>query len=1327
MRLNPFCLGAVGLAFFILHASSALLYVDVNGTNPVSPYADWSTAATNIQDAIDASSAGDQIWVTNGIYQTGGSVMAGDLTNRVALNKAVTVQSVNGPWVTIIQGAGATNGTAAVRCAWLTNNAALIGFTLKWGATRTSGGDTFALLSGGGVWCASSNAIVANCIIISNTAIGYGGGAYQGTLNNCLISSNGVSANPLGVAVYSANLNNCTIVSNASRGTYQGRLTNCIVYYNSALSGNYNGGAFSYCCTTPLADGAGNFTNAPQLFADGVHLNSTSPCIGAGTNLVTGADIFGKTWANPPSVGCAEFDPSPLITKPQLQLTSDPAGFTANSTVSAQTPFLCWWLKDGTPLQDNGHFSFTQTTNLVASGVIFADSGSYQLVVSNAFGVVTSAVAQLVVHCVDVAGTNPIAPYSTWATAATNIQDAITASVARDIVLVTNGLYAGGGKSMDGVITNRVSVDKAILVQSMNGPNATIIQGAWDPISTNGPGAVRCAWLTNNAILSGFTLCDGATRSVTSSPNQTMDGGGVFGTSANAMVYNCVIVTNFASYVGGGAFSVTLNHCTLTGNHAFGSGMHGAGVANAGSGGGAANCIMKNCLLTSNVADQSNGGGAQNCNATNCAFTKNYAVLYGSGAYQGTFVNCTVANNTAGKYGNYGGAVASATLINCIVYGNFVTWLGATNYASCTFSYSDTDPLPSGNGNMDVDPQLLGDGVHLATTSPCIGAGTASVISGTDIDGQPWNNPPSIGCDEWQPAPVIAVQPNFQVNPAKGLLNFSTQIAGQSPFFCQWSKDGVIVQDGFHYSGSATPNLVVSNFTSSDAGDYQVVISNSFGVVTSQVVQVTIRSVDVIRYVDASGTNPIAPYSTWATAATNIQDAVDAALPGEIVMVTNGIYANGGRPYIPYNLGITGITNRVLVTQPQLTIISVNGYASTIIQGAWDPNTTNGPLAVRCCFLATNGVSLTGFTLRGGATGAGNQTAPDTFGGGVCSLGSPWPLTWLLTNVGIYNCFITSNSAVDGGGAAYVNLNNSIVSGNVASEGGGTYNSYLANCTVTGNHAGKLGGGTSNGQLYNCISFNNLAGVNGANSWAPYVILYCCTTPDSLSTNNGNTLPPFTGDINADPQFLDSFHISTTSPCCGAGNVLYASGTDLDGEQWANPPSMGCDEVVPANFVGPLTVSIQAYQTNVLVNHHAGFWGIITGRAAYVAWSFGDGSTFTNFGAGSSHQWTNSGDYTVAFTAYNNDNPAGISTNTIIHVQSLNVPQLQSVVLTTNGFQFQFAGQTNANYTIQYATNLAPPVAWQTLQAIYYNTESVIQINDSAWTNSARFYRVLAQ
>ena len=49
------------------------------------------------------------------------------------------------------------------------------------------------------------------------------------------------------------------------------------------------------------------------------------------------------------------------------------------------------------------------------------------------------------------------------------------------------------------------------------------------------------------------------------------------------------------------------------------------------------------------------------------------------------------------------------------------------------------------------------------------------------------------------------------------------------------------------------------------------------------------------RLVSRESTNPGPPYATWANAATNIQDAVDAAKDGDTVRVTNGVYAVGGK------------------------------------------------------------------------------------------------------------------------------------------------------------------------------------------------------------------------------------------------------------------------------------------------------------------------------------------------------------------------------------------------------------------------------------------------
>ncbi len=140
-------------------------------------------------------------------------------------------------------------------------------------------------------------------------------------------------------------------------------------------------------------------------------------------------------------------------------------------------------------------------------------------------------------------------------------------------------------------MTNRVAVDKPLTVRSVNGPQFTLIRGYQVPGTINGDGAIRCVYLTNGASLSGFSLTNGATRTVFDHPTyRESSGGGLWCESATAVVSNCTLTGNSAYYYGGGVFGGTLNHCRLTGNWAtYGGGAYGG--------------TLNNCMLSGNSAE----------------------------------------------------------------------------------------------------------------------------------------------------------------------------------------------------------------------------------------------------------------------------------------------------------------------------------------------------------------------------------------------------------------------------------------------------------------------------------------------------------------------------------------------------------------------------------------------------------------------------------------------------------------------------------------------------------------------------------------------------
>jgi len=564
-----------------------------------------------------------------------------------------------------------------------------------------------------------------NCTISANTADN-GGGSYYGTINNSTISGN--SADWYGGGSYQSTLNHCTVSGNSAAssggGAHYGTINNCIVYYNSASDHpNYNAGTYRTSCTTPHPGGTGNITQDPQLLNTS-HIATNSPCIGAGTTAYTsGTDIDGEGWKTPPSMGCDEIYSGSFTGALEVAIIAEYTNAIIHHVVqfevaiNGKPSMMVWSLGDGTVRTNTIYVSHTWTS-----------AGEYPVIL-NAFnetypgGIAATVVVHVVTgytNYVSLSG-NHTYPYTTWQTAATNIQDAVDAVnhlVGDDaVVLVTNGVYHRGATITPGYsLSNRVVITKEITVQSVNGPEVTVIQGQ-GPL---GDQAIRCVYMSAG-ILSGFTLTHGYTQN---SGDYTYDqsGGGVHAKDGGILI-NCIITGNHANWSGGGIYGGTINDCTLSSNSA-GS-----------SGGGSHDGTLYNCRMIGNSGVW--GGGASENTLYNCVLSDNSG-SFGGGAYYATLYNCTLSGNSA----SFGSGAFYGSLTNCIAYYN----LGSVNddtYQS-VLSYScSTDHTENGNiTNMPLFVDADAGNYQLQSDSPCIDSGTNLLAiyppeAMFDLDGRP--------------------------------------------------------------------------------------------------------------------------------------------------------------------------------------------------------------------------------------------------------------------------------------------------------------------------------------------------------------------------------------------------------------------------------------------------------------------------------------------------------------------------------------------------------------------------------------------------------------
>ncbi|PWU22026.1 MAG: hypothetical protein C5B50_00265 [Verrucomicrobia bacterium] len=1166
---NP---NGVSAATTIFVLQNPIHYVDANGTNPVAPYLSWSSAATNIQDAVDAAYVTATVLVNDGSYRAGGTN-----GNRVSASKPVAIQSVNGPALTIIDGAD------LVRCVSLPDGCSLSGFTLTHGSVPFG--------TGGGLQC-GYQAAISNCWILGNWAYGAGGGANGGTLDRCVIGNNSCTYDwSEGGGALGSTLNNCLITNNYALNTGGGvsrcALANCTVVGNGSASYSVGGAAIStlnncivwnngnnyayctlnYCCTDPLPGSGINNISADPLFVDAagadLHLQTNSPCVNAGNNGyapdVVDLDGNSRIVGSAVDIGAYEVQFGvPFSASVQASTNSGWVGFEfsfTGSTLGGPATTSQWDFGDGATADNQLSVSHIWSAPGDYAVLFTAYNSSYPGGVSAS---VTVHVGPRPIHYVSLDSANPIAPYLSWDTAATNIQDAVDAALIGGLVLVTNGVYSSRGSVMYGSLTNRVAVTNRISVQSVNGPAVTVIQG--NPAL--GDGAVRCVFLSGNNSLIGFQLASGATRT---NGDVTLEnsGGGVWCQDATPVVSNCTVVACSAAAGGGGAYGGTFYNCAFLSNSAsyggaacnslLGQTLISGNTASS-VGGGLNSCTASNCALISNVASggagwpPSGGGGAQSSTLINCILLSNTASAYhGGGACASTLTNCLLRRNS-GVYGggvsfctvdnstvtegssSWGGGVFGGTVNNSIVYYNTGANYAGGALATITWNYSCTTPFPGGSGNFKAEPMFvdpLAGNYQLQTRSPCINAGNNSYVTmDADLNGNPRivDGTVDVGAYEYHRAGPLT--PAIQAEYTNVAAGFAVNLVGAVAA----TEQAVSTAWNFGDGATATNQLRVAH-SWSVPGDYVVqftAYNETFpgGVAATVVVHVIQQPV---FYVSASSTNPAPPYLSWQTAARNIQDAIDAASePGSLVLVTNGIYSSGGK--VVYG----ALTNRAALTKP-IVVQSVNGAATTSIQGV----PTGGDSAVRCVYL-TNHATLEGFTVALGATRTAGDSILEQSGGGIWSE---------ATNAVVSDCVVTGNWANNGGGGAaggtFVNC--TFTNNSTAANGGAVLNADLYGCVLVNNSApvfGSYGGGAENCTLDHCFFTGNTASIGGGGA-DNSTVFHSSFGANSAGTVGGalaNSSASYSSFTNNSAWAGGAVEESTLTDCLLAGNSAWYGG-----------------------------------------------------------------------------------------------------------------------------------------------------------------------------------------
>jgi outer membrane protein assembly factor BamB/alpha-tubulin suppressor-like RCC1 family protein len=615
--------------------------------------------------------------------------------------------------------------------------------------------------------------------------------------------------------------------------------------------------------TAPLAH-QWRFNNTSLASATGTSLMLTSvQFTNAGDYTVVVTNAFGSVTSAVATLTVLSGDPPSITKEPQSQTLS--VGEFADFWVAATgtTPLRYRWEKNGIPLTDGGNVYGTGGEWLEVLNVQTNDAGNYRVVITNAFGSVTSAVATLTVTQAGVApfitsqpqsrtnlsgttatftvtatGTDPLS-YQ-WRKGGANLADggglsgATTAALTLAFVQAADaGNYNVLVSNSSGSVTSQVAV---LVVTVPQRPVGHIVH--WGH-GLFGQGDLPPG-LTNAVAISA-----GIDHGLALKSDGTVVG---WGSNAHGQTNVPAGLCNVVCIDAGDYHNLALKTDGTVA--AWGENYWSAPTTNPPT--GLSDVIAISGGLGHSLALKSNGtvvGWGYNAyGETNVpAGLSNVVAIAAGGCYSLALrFDRTVIAWGDNHYGQTNIPVGLSNVV-AIAAGEghgLALKSGGTVVAWGHNAYGQTN-LPTGLSNvvaiaagrfhnlaLKSDGTVVGWGYNLyGETNPPAGLTNVIAIAA----GQAF----SLALVAEVPL-IITVQPASQTVAAGANVSFSVTVVGPGPLSYQWRKAGVDLADGGNISGASTPILTLANVQTNHAGGYQVVITNAFGSVTSQVATLTI-------------------------------------------------------------------------------------------------------------------------------------------------------------------------------------------------------------------------------------------------------------------------------------------------------------------------------------------------------------------------------------------------------------------------------------------------------------------------------------------------------